>query len=69
VVAANREPFRVATVDVSSRDAVLALVGKSTGIGEIVGLIHAAGVSPSQASPEMVLDDRGSRVIRVSYRR
>jgi hypothetical protein len=25
---------------------------QATGIGEITGLIHAAGVSPSQASPE-----------------
>ena len=32
-----------------------ALVGQATGIGEIVGLIHAAGVSPSQASPETIL--------------
>ena len=45
----------VATVDVSSRETVQALVGKATGIGEIVGLIHAAGVSPSQASPETIL--------------
>jgi len=45
----------VATVDVSSREAVHALVGKATGIGNIVGLIHAAGVSPSQAPPETVL--------------
>src|SRR4051812_36805199 len=45
----------VATVDVSSREAVRALVGKATGIGEIVGLIHAAGVSPSQASPDTIL--------------
>jgi len=45
----------VATVDVSSPEAVRALVSKATGIGQIVGLIHAAGVSPSQASPETVL--------------
>ena len=45
----------VATVDVSSRETVHALVGQATGIGEIVGLIHAAGVSPSQASPETIL--------------
>src|SRR5436190_1223086 len=45
----------VATVDVSSREAVRALVGTATGIGEIVGLIHAAGVSPSQASPDTIL--------------
>ena len=45
----------VAIVDVSSREAVHALVDQATGIGEIVGLIHAAGVSPSQASPETIL--------------
>lgn len=45
----------VATVDVSSRETLRALVAKAAAIGEIVGLIHAAGVSPSQASPETVL--------------
>jgi NAD(P)-dependent dehydrogenase (short-subunit alcohol dehydrogenase family) len=45
----------VATVDVSSREAVRVLVGKPTAVGEIVGLIHAAGVSPSQASPDAIL--------------
>ena len=45
----------VATVDVSSREAVRALVEKATDLGEITGLIHAAGVSPSQATPETVL--------------
>jgi NAD(P)-dependent dehydrogenase (short-subunit alcohol dehydrogenase family) len=45
----------VATVDVSSRDAVRALASKASGVGDVVGLIHAAGVSPSQASPETVL--------------
>lgn len=45
----------VATVDVSSRQAVHALVETATGLGEIAGLIHAAGVSPSQATPETVL--------------
>lgn len=45
----------VAAVDVSSRPAVSALVATATGIGDIVGLIHAAGVSPSQASPETIL--------------
>jgi NAD(P)-dependent dehydrogenase (short-subunit alcohol dehydrogenase family) len=44
-----------ATVDVSSRAAVLALVEKAKDLGEIIGLIHAAGVSPSQASPETIL--------------
>jgi NAD(P)-dependent dehydrogenase (short-subunit alcohol dehydrogenase family) len=44
-----------AEVDVSSRASVQGLVEKATGIGEIVGLIHAAGVSPSQASPQTIL--------------
>lgn len=44
-----------ATVDVASRDSVHALVGIATGLGEVVGIIHAAGVSPSQASPETIL--------------
>jgi NAD(P)-dependent dehydrogenase (short-subunit alcohol dehydrogenase family) len=43
-----------AKVDVSSRESVRALVEKATGIGEIAGLIHAAGVSPSQASPQTI---------------
>ncbi len=49
--------FEVSTsnVEVSSRPSVRALVDKATAIGDIVGLIHAAGVSPSQASPEMIL--------------
>lgn len=45
----------VAIVDISSREAVKALVKTATGLGEITGLIHAAGVSPSQASPETIL--------------
>lgn len=44
-----------ATVDVSSRASVHALVEAATVIGEVRGLIHAAGVSPSQASPETIL--------------
>ena len=49
--------FEVSTavVDVSSRESVIALVATATAIGGITGLIHAAGVSPSQASPEMIL--------------
>jgi NAD(P)-dependent dehydrogenase (short-subunit alcohol dehydrogenase family) len=45
----------VATVDASSRDAVHALVEQARGLGEVTGLIHAAGLSPSQASPEAIL--------------
>jgi NAD(P)-dependent dehydrogenase (short-subunit alcohol dehydrogenase family) len=44
-----------ATVDVSSREAVKTLVREATKLGDITRLIHAAGVSPSQASPETVL--------------
>jgi NAD(P)-dependent dehydrogenase (short-subunit alcohol dehydrogenase family) len=40
---------------VSSCDAVRALVANATGRGEITGLIHAAGVSPSQASVATIL--------------
>ena len=43
------------SVDVSSRASVQALVAKATSIGNVFGLIHAAGVSPSQASPAMIL--------------
>ena len=46
----------VATVDVSSREAVHALVETATGLGDVTGLIHAAGVSPSQASPATILN-------------
>jgi NAD(P)-dependent dehydrogenase (short-subunit alcohol dehydrogenase family) len=45
----------VATVDVSSREAVQALVNRARSLGEVTGLIHAAGVSPSQASPAAIL--------------
>ena len=35
-----------AAVDVSSRESVLALVEQATALGEVTGVIHAAGVSP-----------------------
>src|SRR5271166_6881266 len=44
-----------ATVDVSSRESVHALVETATAIGEVTGVIHAAGVSPSQATPGVIL--------------
>ena len=44
----------VATVDASSREAVHALVDRATSLGDVTGLIHAAGVSPSQATPATV---------------
>jgi NAD(P)-dependent dehydrogenase (short-subunit alcohol dehydrogenase family) len=45
----------VATVDASSREAVHALVERATGLGDVTGLVHAAGVSPTQASPATIL--------------
>jgi NAD(P)-dependent dehydrogenase (short-subunit alcohol dehydrogenase family) len=45
----------VATVDASSREAVHALVEKATSLGHVTGLIRAAGVSPTQASPATIL--------------
>jgi NAD(P)-dependent dehydrogenase (short-subunit alcohol dehydrogenase family) len=45
-----------AIVDVSSRESVQALVEKATAIGDVTGVIHAAGVSPSQASPATILE-------------
>ena len=44
-----------ATVDVSSRESVHALAETAAALGDITGVIHAAGVSPSQARPEVIL--------------
>ena len=45
----------IATIDVSSRADVHALVETAIGLGQVTGLIHAAGVSPSQASVATIL--------------
>lgn len=42
-------------VDVASRESVHELVEMATGLGAVTGLVHAAGVSPSQASPATIL--------------
>jgi len=49
--------FEVSTsiVDVASSSSVYELISKAKSIGSIVGLILAAGVSPSQASPDTIL--------------
>jgi NAD(P)-dependent dehydrogenase (short-subunit alcohol dehydrogenase family) len=49
--------FKVTTaiVDVSSRSSVESLIQKALSLGEVFGVIHAAGVSPSQASQETIL--------------
>ena len=50
--------FEVTTtlVDITSRASIKSLVEKALLIGNIKGLIHAAGVSPSQATPETILN-------------
>jgi NAD(P)-dependent dehydrogenase (short-subunit alcohol dehydrogenase family) len=52
-------------VDISSRSSIEALVKQATAIGPVSGLIQAAGVSPSQASPSTILhvDLYGNAVI------
>ncbi|WP_428333391.1 SDR family oxidoreductase [Novosphingobium sp.] len=49
--------FNVSTtsVDVASRTSVQALVEQATALGNVAGVIHAAGVSPSQAPPATIL--------------
>jgi NAD(P)-dependent dehydrogenase (short-subunit alcohol dehydrogenase family) len=44
-----------ASVDVSSRESVHALVQTATALGDVWGVIHAAGVSPTQAAPATIL--------------
>ena len=43
------------TVDVSSRASIRKLVETAVALGDVTGVIHAAGVSPSQASPKTIL--------------
>ncbi|MEE4637842.1 MAG: SDR family oxidoreductase [Wenzhouxiangella sp.] len=53
----NEAGFEVhaSVVDVTSRASVEALAHEASGLGEISGLIHSAGVSPSSATPELIL--------------
>jgi len=53
------------TVDVSSREQVKRLAQEAAALGDVSGLIHAAGVSPSQASPQQILavDVYGTAVV------
>jgi NAD(P)-dependent dehydrogenase (short-subunit alcohol dehydrogenase family) len=44
-----------ASVDIASRASIQALVELAASIGPVMGLIHAAGVSPTQAPPETIL--------------
>lgn len=45
----------IAIVDVSLRESVHALTEAASSFGAVTGLIHAAGVSPSQAPPATIL--------------
>lgn len=64
--------FRVHTIecDISSRDAIQKLVAFSTALGEIKGLINTAGVSPSQASAQLLfkVDLYGTAVLLEEFR-
>jgi NAD(P)-dependent dehydrogenase (short-subunit alcohol dehydrogenase family) len=53
------------TVDVTARQSVEALVNRAGELGSIQGLIHAAGVSPSSASPSTIfkVDLYGTAVV------
>src|SRR5271165_1642666 len=59
----------VATVDIASRASIEALASKAAALGEITGVVHAAGLSPSQASPEQILavDLYGTAVILEAF--
>jgi NAD(P)-dependent dehydrogenase (short-subunit alcohol dehydrogenase family) len=54
-----------AAVDVAKRQTVRTLVEQATALGEVTGLIHAAGVSPTQAPPATILavDLHGTAVV------
>ncbi len=58
-----------ATVDISNRESIEALVAKATSLGDVKGVIHAAGVSPSQAPPPTILhvDLYGTAVILETF--
>jgi NAD(P)-dependent dehydrogenase (short-subunit alcohol dehydrogenase family) len=46
---------KTAQVDVSSRESVHALADVAASLGPVKGVIHAAGVSPTQAAPQTIL--------------
>lgn len=43
-------------VNVAHRESVYALAQKAASMGNVMGVIHSAGVSPSQATAEMILN-------------
>lgn len=44
-----------ATVDVASRDSVAGLAETASALGAVVHVVHTAGLSPAQASPEAII--------------
>lgn len=44
-----------ATVDVASHDSVRTLANTATALGGVVHVVHTAGLSPAQASPEAII--------------
>jgi NAD(P)-dependent dehydrogenase (short-subunit alcohol dehydrogenase family) len=44
-----------ATVDVASHDSVAALAKTANDLGSVVHVVHTAGLSPAQASPEAII--------------
>lgn len=44
-----------ATVDVASQDSVAALAETAAALGAVVHVVHTAGLSPAQASPEAII--------------
>ena len=58
-----------AVVDVSSQTSVHSLVEQAVATGPVTGLIHAAGVSPTQASPATILqvDLYGTAVVLEAF--
>ncbi len=60
---------RPTTVDVTSRSSVEALVDQATALGDVTGLVHSAGVSPSSAPPSVIfrVDLYGTAVVLEAF--
>lgn len=60
---------RPTTVDVTSRASVEALVAEARGLGDVTGVIHSAGVSPSNAPPAVIfkVDLYGTAVVLEAF--
>ena len=60
---------RATTVDVTSRVSVEALVREAVDLGDISGIIHSAGVSPSNSSPAAIfkVDLFGTAVVLEAF--